>query len=260
MSRVPVEVLVALPAHDERDLVVACLQSVIRAADVAQQAGVVTRVRVAVALHRCADDTGDRVLSTLLDRPDLELVLLTVPEVLSVGEVRTRLIQSALVADPPLGDLTWIFNTDADTIVPPEWIVDTLQRADEQRADLVLGLADLGDWHVDDVTRAAYELIVDAGLIAGGHRHAYAANLAIRRTAFLQVGGFPASLHGEEHVLAAACRAADLTVISTLSPRVLTSARMPGRATLGLGALLARLADPTPAAPPLPVATVRFPT
>ena len=61
--------------------------------------------------------------------------------------------------------------------------------------------------------------------------------------AFRKTGGFPALPHGEEHGLAAACRAAGLRVTSTLSPRVQTSARMPGRASHGLGSLLATLAE-----------------
>ncbi len=116
----------------------------------------------------------------------------------------------------------------------------------------MLGLVDLSDWLVDDATLAAYEQIIAAGLTRHGHRHAYAANLAIRLSTFRAVGGFPALPHGEEHGLAAACRAAGLPVVSTLYPRVQTSARMPGRAPGGLGSLLAQLAlngtNPAPVA------------
>lgn len=253
-STEPVDLLVALPAHDEAELITECLTSVLVAVRTAQRDGVVRQARVAVAAHRCTDATAacaHAVIADLADQAGVDGFVLVEDAVLPVGTVRTRLIEAATATSaPPAGPAghrppaarTWVFNTDADTRVPPDWISATLARADERQAQLVLGLADLDDWAVDAATRDAYERIISQGLGVGGHQHAYAANLAVRLDAFRQVGGFPGLPHGEEHGLAAACRAAGLTVISTLDPRVQTSARMPGRATNGLGALLARLA------------------
>lgn len=241
----PVDLLVALPAHNESALISACLQSVCRAVDAAQQAGSVSRARVAVAAHRCSDDTAKQARAVLAGWPGIESLVTIEDEPAPVGAVRTRLVHRAVAAVPALGSASWLFSTDADTTVPTDWVTATLSQARQSQADLVLGLADLGNWPVDRATRTAYEQIVADGLSGDGHRHAYAANLAIRWEAFAQVGGFPASAHGEEHGLAAACRAAGLSVVSTLYPRVQTSARMPGRAPEGLGALLANLARAT---------------
>lgn len=238
----PVGALIALPAHNEQDLIGDCLASVIRAVELAQRRGRVDQATVAVALHRCDDDTPDRVRSALSGRGGMAMVVMTEMRPMAVGAVRTKLIEYARTTAGPADG--WIFSTDADTVVPPDWVTGTLDRAAEQGSDLVLGLADLNDWDVDAATRRTYEHIIESGLDATGHRHAYAANLAIRQSAFWQVGGFPAVRHGEEHGLAAACRAAGLRVTSTLHPRVQTSARMPGRADHGLGALLAQLASP----------------
>jgi hypothetical protein len=238
-----VDLLVALPAHNERELITDCLRSVGCAVEAAQAAGVVGRARVAVAAHRCTDDTAARASAALAALTGIEAVVIVENEAVAVGTVRTRLINQAADQAPPLAADAWVFSTDADTVVPIDWITATLRRAESSHADLVLGLADLSDWPVDDATLAAYEQIIASGLTATGHRHAYAANLAIRLAAFRAVGGFPAAPHGEEHALAAACRAAGLKVISTLSPRVRTSARMPGRAPNGLGALLAQLRE-----------------
>jgi hypothetical protein len=239
-----VDIVVALPAHNESALITDCLRSVGRAVEAAQAAGVVRRARVAVAAHRCTDDTAARSSAALADaRGTISAVVTVENEAVAVGTVRTRLINAAAAQAPALAPDAWVFSTDADTVVPIDWVTATLQRADAARADLVLGLADLDDWPVDATTLAAYEQIIANGLTAGGHRHAYAANLAIRLSAFRAVGGFPGSPHGEEHGLAAACHTAGLTVLSTLAPRVQTSARMPGRAPNGLGALLARLHD-----------------
>jgi hypothetical protein len=245
-----VDLVVALPAHNESAMIADCLRSVGRAVRDAQQSGLVGRARIAVAAHRCTDDTADRARAVLADWPEVEPLLVLDNDAVAVGTVRTRLIERAAEAAP--SDSAWVFSTDADTVVPADWITATLRRAEAAHADLVLGLADLGDWPVDRAAAAAYEEIIADGLVADGHRHAYAANLAIRLSAFRAVGGFPGLPHGEEHGLAAACRAAGFNVLSTLYPRVQTSARMPGRAPDGLGALLARLAgrvgDPVHAA------------
>ena len=233
-----IDLVVAVPAHNERSLIGACLQSVTAAVEHARRAGVVRHSTVAVALHRCTDDTGEQAAAALADS-DVDSVLWTVPERLTVGGVRTRLVEAAAAG---LDDRAWVFSTDADTVVPVDWVTATLQHGLAQRAELVLGLVDLLDWEADVAAHQAYEDIVSAGLTDAGHAHAYAANLAIRLGAFRRVGGFPEREHGEEHGLAAACRAAGLPVISTLHPRVRTSARMPGRAGHGLGNLLSELA------------------
>ena len=145
----------------------------------------------------------------------------------------------------PSSDRTWIFSTDADTVVPPTGSTTLAQQADGS-ADFILGLADLDGWDAREPARRAYRQIIDAGLTQDGHHHVYAANLAIRLSAFRQVGGFPGLPHGEEHGLARAVRAAGLTVLTIFAPRVRTSARMPGRAADGLGSLLDRLTQRIP--------------
>lgn len=239
-----IDLVVALPAHNERALIGACLQSVSAAVAQARRAGVVRHATIAVALHRCSDDTGAQAEAALADA-GVDSMLLTVPERLPVGAVRTRLVEAATAG---LDDRTWVFSTDADTVVPVDWITATLHHLTEQNgtrqpgADLVLGLVDLQDWRADAAAHQAYAQIVSAGLTEAGHAHVYAANLAIRLGAFRCVGGFPGLEHGEEHGLTAACRAAGLTVASLRHPRVRTSARMPGRADHGLGTLLSELA------------------
>ena len=233
-----IDVVVAVPAHNERALVGACLESVGAAVRRARRAGAVRHATIAVALHRCTDDTEEQATAALVDS-GVDSVLLAVPEKLTVGAVRTRLVEAA-TAD--LDDQTWVFCTDADTVVPVDWITTTMRHGSTRQADLVLGLVDLLDWRVDAAAHRAYEEILAAGLTETGHAHVYAANLAIRLGAFRRVGGFPELEHGEEHGLAAACRAAGLSVVSTLHPRVRTSARMPGRADHGLGSLLSELA------------------
>lgn len=238
----PVDVLVAVPAHNEAETITACLTAVGAAVVQAHRAGTVRRARVAVAAHRCTDDTAVRATVTLASLTGVEAVVVEEPATLTVGALRTRLISTAAARPAALAGDTWVFCTDADTVVPPDWLTGTLDQAARREADLVLGLADLLDWAADDAARQAYAELVERGIAEDGHDHAYAANLAVRLDVLERLGGFPSVTHGEEHGLAAAVRAAGLTTISTFQPRVQTSARMPGRAAEGLGALLARLA------------------
>jgi len=238
-EHVPAEVLVAIPAHNEAATIGVCLTSVITSLTAAQQLGVVGRARIAVALHRCTDDT-EAVVQTAGSAHNVELMIVAEDQPMPVGTVRTRLVRAAH-GDPP-DHFAWLLSTDADTVVPLHWVDQMLAIGRREQAELVLGLADLTDWDVSPEIRGSYAAIIDAGLTPTGHRHAYAANLAIRLSAFHQVGGFPGLVHGEEHGLARAVRAAGLTVATPLAPRVLTSARMPGRAHHGLGTLLEDLA------------------
>lgn len=235
------DVLVAIPAHDEVATITGCLTSVCAALEHGRAVGAVRRARVALALHRCTDDTEQLARAVLADRPEIEAVLWRQSDPMPVGTLRTRLVEHALRRPPAYSD-GWIFSTDADSTVPLDWVEAGVAQGRAVGADLLLGMVDLVAWDADAEAQTAYARIVEAGMTGTGHRHAYAANLAVRIDAFRRVGGFPGLPHGEEHGLAAAVRAAGLTVLSTLAPRVQTSARMPGRASDGLGSLLAELA------------------
>lgn len=241
----PIDVLVAIPAHDEADAIGGCLEAAVAALAEAQRRGVVARARVAVAAHRCADDTRDRALDRLTGLSGIESVVVDDPRDLAVGAVRTGLIRYAINLPEPLSSDCWILSTDADTIVPSDWATGLLTAARESRADLVLGLADLQDWSVDDSARRVYDELIEAGIRGEQHDHVYAANLAVSWPAFAAVDGFPGVAHGEEHALVRAVRSSGRCVVSPLTPRVATSARMPGRAAAGLGNLLARIAADT---------------
>ena len=237
-----VDLVVAIPAHDEEETIGACLDAVATAVSEGQRAGVVGRARIAVAAHRCVDQTRQRAQDHLAGLSGIESLVRDEPEDLLVGAVRTRLIEDAITRSPALSADCWILSTDADTIVPPDWVTGLLAAARSSGAELVLGLADLDEWRVGPEARRRYQQLLDAGIDGGQHRHVYAANLAVAWQTFAAVGGFPAVPHGEEHALVRAVRAHGRRVVSPLGPRVRTSARMPGRAAGGLGGLLAELA------------------
>lgn len=235
------DVLVAVPARDEEDAIEACLASVVAALQVALATGRVARARVAVAAHRSRDATAERARH-LLRASGLEHLVVADESSTTVGEVRTTLVRAALRTAPALAsERSVLLSTDADTVVPADWVTGLLDVVERTGADLVAGFVALDGWRPAPAAAAAYDEILRAGLTVEGHHHVWAANLAVSVTAFAAAGGFPPVVHGEERVLAARVAAAGGLVVGSLSPVVVTSARMPGRAAHGLGDLLRRL-------------------
>lgn len=231
----PPDVLVAIPARDEAARIQACVLSVLAAVRFARGRGMIGRATVAVAAHRCRDDTATRARSVLSTAPDVTSSILTIDEVMPVGSVRAEVIRQAGTQHE------WLFSTDADSIVPPSWISSGLRLAGRASASMIVGLVDLTD--VSPSVRVAHDQLVRAGVHAdGSHDHVYAANLAVRLSTYTAVGGFPAVANGEEHALLAAVSGAGYPVLRTSAWRVATSGRTRGRARDGLGDLLGRLA------------------
>lgn len=243
-------VVVAVPAHNEEDRIGECLTSVLRALQQATAGGHVSRACVAIAAHRCTDETLVSVNRLLCDwtanlphpARSPSYVLREDWDSTTVGRVRHTLVQRVLdtgwVTSP---ERTWLLSTDADSTVPPDWVSACLTQACATRSAAMAGLVELVDWYASCPAREEYDRIIAAGMQPDGHTHVYAANLAVRLDAYLAVGGFPSVPHGEERVLRDRLLAAGWPVHTSLAPAVRTSGRMPGRAEHGLGALLSRL-------------------
>ncbi|GAA3571159.1 glycosyltransferase [Microlunatus spumicola] len=239
----PFDVVVAVPARDEEASVETCLRSVVAAAQHALRTGAVARVRIALAAHRSRDATALRA-SAYLATTGLDHLVLVDESSDTVGAVRAGLVEAAMAASPRLApSRTWLLSTDADSVVPTDWVVGLLDVAARTGADLVAGFVALDGWVADPGALAAYDHLLQAGLTAEGHDHVWAANLAVAYPAYAAAGGFPSVVHGEERVLARRVTRAGGKAVGALHPVVTTSARMPGRAAHGLGDLLRRLAD-----------------
>jgi hypothetical protein len=199
-------------------------------------------VAVAVAVHRSSDDTAAAVEESLAAMADLEVYHHVDEESATVGEVRHHLVSAACAA---LGLAAradrWLLSTDADSVVPPDWVTAMLGHAEVAAARCVAGLVDLEGWHAHPAVATAYEQIVRDGIDGDGHRHVYAANLAVRLDAYAAAGGFPFVVHGEDHGLVSRVRDLGGRVLPVHTPVVRTSGRMPGRARHGLGDLLLSL-------------------
>lgn len=219
---------VAVPAHDEEQRIATCLDSVLAALP----AGLDTAV--CAVLDRCTDRTAQRVPRGVEALPSQDAV--------AVGTLRDRGLRRVLrrlSAHRP--EDVWLLNTDADSVVGPDWVRDHLRHA-AAGAHAVAGLADLDDpLALTPTARRAYAQLLRDGRLADGHTHVYGANLGIRGDAYLAVDGFPTVPHGEDHALVRRLRDGGFRLVTALDARVRTSARLSGRAPGGLADLLAGL-------------------
>ena len=218
-----------MPARNEEALLPACLVSLRRAAD-----AVPVPVRIVVVADTCTDRTaavaracGARVIGV---------------GARNVGAARAagmaEVLRLAAARDPAA---VWLATTDADTEVPPGWLRRQLGYAG-RGWDVVLGTVTVADWdgHPSYVP-AAFEALYDYG--AGPHPHVHGANLGIRASAYLAVGGFRPLRTAEDHALLAAATEAGCPVVQAGDITVRTSGRRQARAPLGFSHLLCTLAS-----------------
>ena len=227
-------VVVAVPARDEEELLAACLRSVLRSASVLRGRRPTVSTEVVVALDRCTD-TSVRVVQRFP-------VTAVEVDAGSVGRARHAAVSAGLVdtgrrgADPAA---TWVVGTDADCVVPAQWLGRHLQAA-EAGADLVLGTVE--PFGVADASvLAAWR---DRHALREGHDHVHGANLGVRASAYLEAGGFaPLALH-EDVDLVARVRAAGRPWVASDRVRVRTSGRTTSRVEGGFAGYLTALAPP----------------
>ena len=223
--KAPIEaVLVVVPARDEQLLLGACLDAVAVAAG---------RVRVPVmtlvVLDRCTDGT-----ESVLPGRDVVSIRTAVG---CVGGARAAGVREGLrrLATTP-AERVWIANTDADSVVPGEWLTHHLDQADGG-ADLLLGTVDVA---------GAPAGLVSAWLqdytSADGHPHVHGTNLGVRGSAYLRAGGFDSvAVHEDVRLAAAVGTDAAAVILRTAAAPVATSGRLVARAPGGFAAYLRRL-------------------
>jgi hypothetical protein len=138
-------------------------------------------------------------------------------------------------------DGVWLAVTDADSVVPIDWLSAQLGWAD-RGLDGVAGLV------VIDACQGASSLaaarFADWTSARGngiGHRQVYAANLGMRASYWKAVGGFAPLGLGEDEDLWDRLRAAGAALLGVNAPVVATSGRTIGRTPGGFAGLMTEL-------------------
>ncbi|WP_322409786.1 glycosyltransferase [Microbacterium invictum] len=221
-------VAVIVPVHDEEDLLPACLSSLADAVEAASCAGV--RVEVVVVLDACTDRSA--AIAAEFDVVTVELSVTQVGAARRAGVVEALRRLDALDALDPVD--VWIANTDADSVVPANWLTHqvALMRAG---ADVVLGtvrpdFADLAPAHV------AHWLSTHHRGRPPGNTHG--ANLGVRASVYGAAGGFSETPEHEDVRLVDAARALGAVVVASDGAEVMTSGRFEGRTPGGYAAFV----------------------
>lgn len=223
-------IAVLIPAKNEEDLLPRCLQSVMAACSaVAPYAS--TDIILVV------DDSEDDTLSIASEMiGDNGLVLKR--NFSCVGMARHEAAQVAMQRASSTMNRCWLANTDADCLVPPDWLAKQLVHAVDEYAGVV-GIVDVDSFreHQCHVARRFCETYVLHS--DGTHPHVHGANIGFQAEAYLSVGGWAALSTAEDHDLWGRFQVAGHKLTSDTSIKVVTSGRREGRAPMGFAAALA---------------------
>ncbi len=241
--------VVAIPARDEADRIVACLDA-LDAQSGAQLDAVV------LLINNTTDATGAIARGVRL-RPGTALHVIEIdlpPEQATAGHARQLAMAAAAEIAGPRGVL---LTTDADGQVDPDWLAATLA-AIADGADAVAGWVELHpiEWgqipaklHEDDARECAYDALCDelhARLDpdpadpAPRHTQNSGASIAVTAAAYASCGGVPAIPSGEDRALIAALRRVDARVRHAPEVHVTVSGRTEGRSKGGMADTIRR--------------------
>ena len=230
----PSAVGVVVPARDERARIGRSLAAVSTAV-----AAVGATCAVVVVDDDSADGTADAARDAL-EAAGVRHRVITVHEH-QASRARARGVEALRdLLDAAPAD-TWLLSTDADSVVPPDWIRRHLDHA-ARGALAVAGVVTLTDDL--DGRRAAASWAIDYAptvSASAGHPHVHAANLGIRLDVYDAIGGFHDLDRAEDIDLWRRVRAAGVAPVADATLAVSTSARLDGRVELGFASALRRL-------------------
>jgi glycosyltransferase involved in cell wall biosynthesis len=239
----PTTIIVVIPARDEEELIGSCLASVLEARSYALSRVRGAAVHVFVVADSCRDETA------AIARGFAGVTVLEV-DATNVGRARRMGVEAGLEASRPVDaegaaswpdPTVWIANTDADSVVPQNWLLEQVHLA-RRGVQLMIGTVRP---RFDDLTWAQVRAW-EATRTGTANGHVHGANLGIRADVYLEAGGFPALAEHEDVDLAARCAALGAKTVATMRCEVTTSGRSVGRTPGGYARYLTTdlLADP----------------
>jgi glycosyltransferase involved in cell wall biosynthesis len=221
---------VLIPARNEEELLPRCLRSVISACLALPQ--LVTFDIVVVV-----DSSTDRTLELAKRMVERDGIVVRT-EAGVAGRARRLAAELALVRYRGTQRRCWLANTDADCVVPVNWLNNQLALA-SMNVEAIAGTVDVDTFEehgpmVEARFRASYLVRPD-----GSHAHVHGANLGFRADAYLAAGGWRDLMTGEDHDLWNRLASVGTRRVSTSRTEVLTSGRRIGRAPHGFAEALA---------------------
>ncbi|WP_104180251.1 glycosyltransferase family 2 protein [Arthrobacter sp. B0490] len=223
---IPGQVAVVVPARNEEEWLPACLTAL----DAARVHLLRTIPRVLVTVTVVLDRCTDRSASAARSVPGVSVLA---GDFGSVGAARDVGVRFALARSRSSPERTWIANTDADTLVPRDWLVRHHRLGSGH--DLVLGTV-RPTITADNAQRL--QLWSNAYVPDDGHHHVHGANLGIRGSTYQKLGGFRPLAQDEDVDLAARAKAGGSAWTASGTVAVTTSSRTTGRVPAGFSTYL----------------------
>lgn len=226
----PWHICVLIPARNEEELLPRCLASVLRARH-RLPAGVTCDIVVAV--DSSTDRTAFLARNMLSGYGTAVLVDAGI-----VGVARAFAAAVALERYRGRLSLCWFAHTDADCIVPEDWLLKQLALA-EEGIEAIAGIVSVDsfrDHGADAEERFHRRYLIQAD---GRHSHVHGANLGIRADVYRRAGGWSHLSTAEDHDLWNRLHLAGCFRVSTSAVQVITSGRRVGRAPHGFAEALA---------------------
>jgi len=238
--------IIAIPVRNEVERIEACLQAIDAQVGLAPGS-----LGLVLFLNNCTDGT-DALVARLA--PALSIPVRVASEEFSgahAGWARRKAMDLAAAWLGDAGNMGIILSTDADSRVPPNWVVRN-RAAIEAGADAVAGRVELdaaeaallppslpARGHLEDIydaliTEAEARIDPDPNDPWPCHRTAIGATLAVTRTAYRAVGGMPEIPLGEDGAFIARLIEHGLRVRHATDVCVTISARLTGRAPGGV--------------------------
>ena len=230
MSEAPWHIAVLIPARNEEALLPRCLRSVQRAREYV--ASYVTTDVVVVA--DCCTDLTAAIAGKILGSHGATISV----DAGVVGAARALAARVALTRYAGPLAKCWFANTDADCIVPEDWLAVQLANA-RRGAAAVTGIVEVDSYEehsacVKELFHLSYTLHQD-----GTHPHVHGANLGVRADAYLRAGGWADLATAEDHDLWHRLDRVQQFRVSDTALKVVTSGRRIGRAPSGFADALA---------------------
>src|ERR1700722_9207998 len=226
---------VVVPAHNEADRIDRSLATIRRAVEHACLQRIA--IEVVVVADSSTDTTADRARHALRQHDSVIEI-----ERQNAGAARLAGFYRLLCASEGLpGEAVWLATTDADTLVPSDWITRQLQWW-RRGADAVAGtVAPLSWWEQTSTVQHRYEIHMSLLGTGQGHPHVHGANLGVTKDAYCAAGGMPPIPSGEDRAFCDSVKAVGRTVLHAPDVVVETSPRREGRAPNGFSYLLRTL-------------------
>jgi hypothetical protein len=246
---------VIIPARNEEQSLPTTLEALFTQIDLRGHPLDPNLYEVIVLLNNCTDASAEAVHAVQHHHPNLHQAERTLPpEEAHVGTARRLLMDTAWHRLQSIPHAV-ILSTDADTLVAPDWIATNLHAIDTG-AEAVGGAIHLKPEdlaHLDPGTLEAYkrdrryqrkvarlESLLDPDPADPWPRHLqhFGASLACTPAVYARAGGLPPIKPLEDVAFVDALRRADARLRHAPEVRIFTSARLDGRAEVGLSGQL----------------------